>query len=49
MLVEDEEVITVGALNFGDRLRERIIEMKVLDVFVEVFVSAVGVFDFEGV
>ena len=45
-LVEDEEIVAVGAGDFGDGVGERIISVEIVKIAVEVFVGAVGFFDF---
>ena len=47
MLVLDEEVGTTSAFNFGNDEIKGIAGVKIVDLRVEVFVSAVGFFDFE--
>ena len=47
--VEDEEVIAVGAFDFFDDLDEGIIDMEVVEISIEIFLGAIGLFDFEGI
>ena len=48
-VVEDEEVIAVGAFDFGDGEGEGVAQVEIVDVLVEIFFGAVGLFDFESV
>ena len=45
-LVENEEIVAVGAGDLGDSVGERVVSVKIVEVAIEVFVGAVGFFDF---
>ena len=49
MIVEDEEIVTVGAFDFFDGELKRVSEVEVIDVFIEILGGAVGLFDFESI
>lgn len=45
-LVEDEEIVAVGTGDFGDGVREGVFGVEIVKIAIEVFVGAVGFFDF---
>ena len=49
VVVEDEEIVAIGTLNFFDGEFERVGSMEIIDGAVKVFFGAVGFFDLEGV
>ena len=46
VVVQDEEIVAVGAFYFGDGEGERIGEVEIVDRFVHIFFGTIGLFDF---